>query len=181
MLSVSSWKNNDSPRVPLLGRRLSANSTPIWVLSGGSIGLCGYFPLRENDPPDLMTLIDDRDRFRSQTMYLLEVLGLLPREIAKMVVPVTMRTVQAESEIGAILMGLLEVNMAGLDEGRSTWCWDDVQRVHAASDNPERSQDWMDIARGRCCHAAEKAWEQLVSDLEDHLHRLTGTDSQSPA
>ena len=133
-----------------------------------------YFPLgREGvDPPEFTALIETGDSFRRLCMHLLEVLGILPREFAKKVLPVTMRLVEAESEITALTLAMIGAMETGRAESRATWQWADAQRAHEVSDDQERSESWNDIVVGRKFQAAEEEWEQLSSNVEDHLHDI---------
>jgi hypothetical protein len=56
------------------------------------------FPLGRSgaDPPSLQMLIGSRDAFRGMYEHLLEILGLLPRDFAAKVLPLTARLVDAE-------------------------------------------------------------------------------------
>lgn len=109
------------------------------------------FPVERDgvDPPELLALIETRNAFRRLCMHLLEVLGLLPKEFAKKVLPVTMRLVGAEFEVTALVLAMIDAMETGRAEGRTTRQWTDVQRAHEASDDPERSEPWTDVATGR--------------------------------
>ena len=101
------------------------------------------------DPPEFTALIETGDSFRRLCMHLLEVLGILPREFAKKVLPVTMRLVEAESEITALTLAMIGAMETGRAESRATWQWADAQRAHEVSDDQERSESWNDIVVGR--------------------------------
>lgn len=130
-----------------------------------------FFPVdRPNaDPPDLMDLADTLNAFTRFRDHLLEILGLLPRRFAVKVLPLTARLVDAETEIHALFQAMVEASEARRAAGHTTWTWNDVQQAHEASNDPERSEAWVDIARGRYFHAAEENWEELSTDVDNYL------------
>lgn len=69
-----------------------------------------YFPVDRDgvDPPELMALIETRNAFRRLCIHLQEVLGLLPKEFAMKVLPVTMRLVGAEFEVAALVLAMID-------------------------------------------------------------------------
>lgn len=137
-----------------------------------------YFPVDsdEKDPPELMALINDRDALQRICMDLLGMLGVLPREIAKKVLPVTIELVEAHTEITAVLLAMTGAMEALRTEGQTTWQWADAERIHTASENPARAEPWTDAAAGRHVKALEEQWEQLDSDVQDYLHALGSED-----
>lgn len=139
-----------------------------------------YFPVDsdEKDPPELMALIDSRDALRRICMDMLGMLGVLPREIAKRVLPVTIALVEADTEITALVLAMAEAMEALRAGGQTTWQWADVDRVHTASEDPERAEPWEDVAAGQRVRAVEEQWEQLDSDVQDYLHALGSEDDR---
>lgn len=133
--------------------------------------LTDIFPLGrpDVDPPSLRVLMKSRDAFRGMTEHLLEVFGLLPRRYAGKVLGLTARLVDAESEVYALLVAMTEVQKKGLDEGRQSWSWDEVQSTHEASEDLEDAEAWADIVRGRFFRVAEKFWDDLSTELDHHL------------
>lgn len=129
------------------------------------------FPLSRSgaDPPSLPMLMGSRDAFRGMYEHLLEILGLLPRDFAAKVLPLTARLVDAESEFYALLAAMTEVQKQALDDGRTSWSWDEVKHAHEASGDPGRSEPWADIARGRWFRTAEERWEDLSTEVDLHL------------
>lgn len=116
-----------------------------------------------------MALADTRVAFVRIRDHLLEILGLLPRRFVVEILPLTMRLVDAESEIYALFQAIYEAMETGRAAGRTTWTWDDAQLAHEASDNPERSEAWADIASGRYFHATEKNWDDLSAAVDNYL------------
>jgi hypothetical protein len=139
---------------------------------------CSYLPVDtdEKDPPELMALIEDRDALRRICMDLLGMLGVLPREIAKKVLPVTIELVEADAEITALVLAMAEAMEELRTEGQTTWQWADAERIHTASGDPARAEAWADVAAGRHVKALEEEWEQLDSDVQDYLHALSSED-----
>jgi len=130
-----------------------------------------YFPVDRPgaNPPDLKALIASRDAFRRLRDHLLEVLGLLPRKFTAMVLPVTMRLVDAETEITALVLAMIDAMESGRAAGATTWTWADVKQSHEASDDQDRSEPWADVARGRYFCLAEDQWDELSSEIDRHL------------
>jgi hypothetical protein len=143
---------------------LNRKNKVLWALTD-------IFPLGAPgvDPPSLKLLMKSRDSLRGITEHLLEIVGLLPRDFVGKVLGLTARLADAESEVYALLVAMTEVQMQGLDEGRKSWSWDEVQSAHEASEDPDRSEPWTDIARGRFFHAAEAWWDDLSSEVDRHL------------
>jgi hypothetical protein len=129
----------------------------------------------EKDPPELMVLIEDRDALRRSCMDLLGMLGVLPREIAKKVLPVTVELAEADAEITALVLAMAEAMEELRTEGQTTWQWADAERIDTASGDPARAEAWTDVAAGRHAKALEE-WEQLDSDVQDYLHALSSED-----
>ncbi len=143
---------------------LNRERAVIWTVSD-------FFPIDrpDADPPDLMALADIRVAFVRIRDHLLEILGLLPRRFTVKVLPLTMQLVNAESEIYALFQAIYEAMEANRAASRTTWTWDDAQQAHEASDNPERSEAWADIASGRYFHAAEQSWDDLSTAIDNYL------------
>jgi hypothetical protein len=95
--------------------------------------------LRRERPPELTALIEDRDALRRICMDLLGMLGVLPREIAKKVLPVTVELVEADAEITALVLAMAEAMEELCTEGQTTWQWADAERIHTASGDPAAS------------------------------------------
>jgi hypothetical protein len=143
---------------------LNRERSVIWTASD-------FFPIDRPGgvTPDLMVLADTRVAFVRIRDHLLEILGLLPRSFVAMVLPLTMRLVDAEAEIYALFQAIYEAMETGRAAGRTTWTWDDAQQAHEASRDPERSEAWTDIANGRYFHAAEQSWDDLSAAVDNHL------------
>jgi hypothetical protein len=114
---------------------------------------CSYFPVdsNEKDPPELMALIEDRDALRRICMDLLGMLGVLPREIAKKVLPVTVELVEADAEITALVLAMAEAMEELCTEGQTTWQWADAERIHTASGDPGASGGMDRCGSGTAC------------------------------
>ena len=145
---------------------LNRERTVIWTA-------CGYFPLGSSDssPPDIHALAQTKNELVRIRDHLLEVLGLLPRTFAAMMVPITARLVNAEMEVNALFWAIVDAMETGRAEFRTTWTWDDAKAAHEASTDPERSQRWTDIARGRWAHAVEELWDEVSSEVDRELVR----------
>jgi len=163
---LAGWETAVRDLSLFLGRERRA----IWSASA-------FFPVEsdEKDPPELMPLIDSRDALRDIYMALLGMLGVLPSEIAKKVLPVAIELVEAENEITALVLAMAEAMEAQRSKGQATWQWADAERVHLASKDPERAQPWVKVAAGRHVKAAEGRWEELDDGVQDYLHTL-GSD-----
>jgi hypothetical protein len=137
------------------------------------------FPADKPDtwtPPGVLELFARRDAIEELYDHLLDVMGLLPTEFQKQVLGVIVHLVEAHSEIHTLAAAMLEAQVAlgggrrrWTWKGRRRWTWKDVERAHAASDDPERSEPWADLIEGRRFQAAREAWEQLSDDLDRHL------------
>jgi hypothetical protein len=143
---------------------LNTERSVLWTASD-------YFPIgRPNvDPLDLMALADSRVAFVRIRDHLLANLGLLPKKFVVEVLPLLMRLVDADTEIYILFQAIYEAMEANRAAGSTTWTWDDAQQAHEASIDPERSEAWADIARGRYFHAAEQAWDDVSSAIDNYL------------
>lgn len=143
----------------------------IWTASA-------FFPVDSDkkDPPELMALIESRDALQRIYMALLGMLGVLPPQIAKKILPVSIEMVEGEAEITALVLAMIGAMEAQRSEGQTTWQWPDAERMHSASDEPERSQPWTEVTAGRHVKAAEKRWEELDDEVQSYLHTL-GSDN----
>jgi len=82
---------------------------------------------------------------------------------------VAARLLEAWPEIGALAMDMIEEMQLGIEAGRDSWTWAGVQQAHEATDEPERADAWQAIIEGRQIRAAEEAWEQMSTVLDEHL------------
>jgi hypothetical protein len=107
---------------------LNRERAVIWTASD-------FFPIDRPgaDPPDLVALADTRVAFVRIRDHLLEILGLLPRRFAVEVLPLTMRLVEADSEMDALFKAMYEAMETGRAAGRTTWTWDDAQQADPAA------------------------------------------------
>ena len=134
---------------------------------------CACFPICSSgsSPPDIHALAQTKNELVRLRDHLLEVLGLVPRTFAAMIVPITARLVEAEMEVSALFWAIVDAMETGRAELRTTWTWDDAKAAHEASTDPERSQPWADIARGRWTHAVEELWDEVSSEVDRELIR----------
>jgi hypothetical protein len=113
-------------------------------------------------------------------MDMLGMLGVVPKEIAKKILPVTIELVEADVEITALVLAMAEAMEELRTKGETTWQWADAERVHTACEDPERSQPWADVVAGRHVKSLEEQWEQLDSDVQDYLHALGSSNAIQP-
>ena len=141
-----------------------------------------HFPVdaEGKDPPELMALIDNRDSLRRVCMDMLGTLGVVPKEFAKKILPVTIELVEADTEITALVLAMVEAQEELRTKGETTWQWADAERMHTACEDPERSQPWIDVAAGRHVRSLEEQWDQLDSDVQDYLHALGSGNAVQP-
>lgn len=85
------------------------------------------------------------------------------------VLPLAARLVDAEVELRALVLAICEGEEAVRAAGGTTWTWDDAQRAHEASDDPERSEAWAEIANGRYFRVAERSWDELSGAIDNYL------------
>jgi hypothetical protein len=107
-------------------------------------------------------------------------LGVLPREIAKKVLPVTITLVEADADITALVLAMVKAMEALLAEGQTSWRWADAEHVHMASKDPARTQPWAQVTQGQYVKALEAQWEELDSDVLDYLHSPGSGSEDSP-
>jgi hypothetical protein len=129
------------------------------------------FPTGEPDyePPPLLEMFARRDGMMELCNHLLDVMGLLPTNFQKLILIVTVHLVEAHTEIHALAAAMTEAQTLLMKRGHKSWSWNDVQRAHEASQDPERSEPWADLIKGRRCHAAQEAWDQLSAGVDKYL------------
>lgn len=141
---------------------VNKNHLPMW----DAAKLFPMYPPRE--PPDVMDVISSRDAINAMRQHLLDTMGLLPREIARKVLPLTAHLVDAGGDLDAIARAMLDEFQLAMAEERG-WSWEGVRLFHDGSGDPERNQPWDDLMSGTSTLTAQELWDQLLSDLDGYL------------
>jgi hypothetical protein len=114
---------------------------------------------------------DSRDALKGIRNEVLELVGLLPRDMTGSALGVAAYIVNAETGLHALAAALLDETLIGLEEKRS-WTWVGARAAHLATNDPERHEAWDDILAGRHVLAARQRWEELSLSLDKELTAL---------
>lgn len=145
---------------------LSSKRRVMWTAAG-------FFPVDQTvRPPMILDVLRSREALTEIRDHLLDVMGLLPEKFSAQALGVAAYLVDAEQELFALGVALLDETQAGLAAKRS-WTWPGARSAHEASTDPERSELWDEIMQGRLMQAAQERWEQLSDDIDRHLRRLS--------
>jgi hypothetical protein len=132
-----------------------------------------YFPVDTHaNPPDMTEVFKSRDALVDIRNHLMETFALLPKHFAGLNLITTAYIVQAEQELNALGLAMLEEAQAGIAEGRHHWTWQGAQERHEASDDEERQEPWADVLSGKWFKLAQQCWEKMSNDLDTELRRL---------
>ena len=107
----------------------------------------------------------------------METFSLLPEHFAGLNLIMTAYLVQAEQELNALGLAMLEEAQAGIAEGRHHWTWQGAQERHEASDDVARQEPWIDVLAGKWFKLAEQCWEKMSDDLDPSWLKLVRTSA----
>lgn len=132
-----------------------------------------HFPVDTHaDPPEMTEVFKSRDALIDIRNHLMEIFALLPEHFAGLNLITTTYLVQAEQELNALGLAMLEEAQAGIAAGRRYWTWQGAQERHEASDDDSRQEPWTDVLVGKWFKLAEQSWEKMSNDLDEELRRL---------
>jgi len=146
-----------------LSRVLARSNGVLWTAES-------FFPIKTSErPPMLLDVLASRDAIREVRDQMLELVGVLPRDIAGRALGLAAYLVDAEAELHALAGALLDESQTGLSENR-TWTWEGAKTAHEGAQNdPQRTEAWSDVLAGRRLSAVRKRWDEVAATVDGAL------------